>query len=51
MSRTLEIGQEAKKWDEKSMVERMKIERRSLKRMGGSLVIYCGIMMLFSIIL
>jgi len=40
MPNNWEIGKEARELDEKSISERMKIERRSIKRLAGALVIY-----------
>jgi len=47
MSIGWEIGKEAQELDEKSFKERMKIERRSIKRVGFALVLYSIIMILF----
>lgn len=40
MPNSWEIGKEAKELDEKTIFERMKIERRSIKRLAGAVVIY-----------
>lgn len=45
------IGEQAKKMDEKSIKERMKIERSSLKKILGALVIYFVVMGIFALIL
>jgi hypothetical protein len=46
-----EIGKEAKELDQKSIVERIKIEKRSIKKIIGALFIYSIIMILFSFFL
>ena len=40
MTNNWEIGKEARDLDEKTIFERMKIERRSIKRLGGAFAIY-----------
>ncbi len=46
-----EIGKEAKELDQKSILERIKIEKRSIKRIIGALLIYCFTMILFYFLL
>jgi hypothetical protein len=40
MPNNWEIGKEARELDEKTIIERMKIEKRSIKRLAGAFVIY-----------
>ena len=40
MPNNWEIGEEARDLDGKTISERMKIERRSIKRLAGAFVIY-----------
>lgn len=47
MSISLEVGKEARELDEKPIKERMKIEKRSIKRIGYALIIYSLTMILF----
>ena len=42
-----EIGKEAQELDNKSLSERMKIGRRSIKKLIGALVIYSVTILLF----
>jgi len=42
-----EIGKEAKELDQKSILERIKIEKSSIKKIIGVLLIYCFTMTLF----
>jgi len=51
MKKKLEIGKEAKELDEKNIVERLKIEKDSLLKIIGALLIYALVMFLFSIYL
>ncbi|MHA1725660.1 MAG: hypothetical protein ACTSXH_12640 [Promethearchaeota archaeon] len=51
MKKKLEIGKEAKELDEKSFKERMKIDKDSLTKIIGALLIYLFVMLLFSIYL
>lgn len=48
MSIGWEIGKEAQELDDKSFKERMKIERRSIKRVGFALILYSITMLLFN---
>ncbi|MFX0040226.1 MAG: hypothetical protein ACFFAB_12875 [Candidatus Heimdallarchaeota archaeon] len=47
MSNSWEVGKEAQELDEKPIKERMKIERRSVKRIGYALIIYSISMIIF----
>jgi len=47
MQNNWEIGKEAKELDQKSISERIKIEKRSIKRIVGALLIYCFTITLF----
>ena len=51
MPNNWEIGKEARDLDEKTISERMKIERRSIKRLAGAVVIYFLTMMSFYFLL
>ncbi len=51
MPNNWEIGKEARELDEKSISERMKIERRSIKRLAGAFVIYFLTMLSFYFLL
>ena len=51
MQNYTEIGKEARDLDEKTISERMKIERRSIKRLGGAFVIYFLTMISFYFLL
>ncbi|MFX1418954.1 MAG: hypothetical protein ACFE9N_08560 [Promethearchaeota archaeon] len=42
-----EVGKEAQELDKKSIKERMKIEKRSIKRVGYALIFYSLTMILF----
>lgn len=47
MSDSWEIGKEAKELDEKPIFEKMKIEKRSIKKVAGALLFYFLTMILF----
>lgn len=47
MSISWEVGKEARELDKKPLKERMKIERRSIKRVGYALIFYSVIMIFF----
>jgi hypothetical protein len=47
MTTNWDIGEEAKKLDEKPIIERLKLGKRSLKKMGYALIFYSLIMILF----
>ena len=51
MTNNWEIGKEARELNEKTIFERMKIERRSIKRLGGAFVIYFLTMVSFYFLL
>ena len=51
MSISREIGKEARELDEKPIIERMKIEKHSIKKIGIALFCYSLIMVLFYVIL
>lgn len=51
MPKYWEIGKKAKEMDEKSINERMKLKKRSIKRIIGALIIYFITMFLFYIFL
>ena len=51
MPNNWEIGKEARDLDKKSISERMKIERRSIKRLAGAIVIYFLTMISFYFLL
>ena len=44
-----EIGKEAQELDNKSLSERMKIGRRSIKKLIGALIIYTIVILMFSL--
>ncbi|MFX1315958.1 MAG: hypothetical protein ACFE9T_08850 [Promethearchaeota archaeon] len=46
-----EIGIEARKLDDKHISERIKLERKSFKKIVGAVLIYFITMLLFSILL
>ena len=45
------IGEKAQQWDEKSVSERMKVEKRSLKKVIVALGIYFVVIGIFAIML
>ena len=47
MFKDLDIGREAKELDEKDIMERIRVEKRSIKRMIGAIIIYTLTMFLF----
>ena len=47
MSGNWEIGTEAQELDKKPIKERMRIERRSIMRVGYALIVYSLVMILF----
>ena len=51
MTNNWEIGKEARDLDEKTISERMKIEKRSIKRLAGAVVIYFLTMISFYFLL
>jgi hypothetical protein len=51
MSKSWEIGKEAMELDEKPISERMKIKKRSIMRIGLTLVLYALIMTMFYFVL
>ena len=51
MSKSWEIGKEARELDEKPISERLRIERRSIKKISVALLFYCIIMVLFYFLL
>jgi len=51
MQSNWEIGKEARDLDEKPISERMKIERRSIKRLAGAFAIYFLTMISFYFLL
>ncbi|MFX1389985.1 MAG: hypothetical protein ACFE9Z_07990 [Promethearchaeota archaeon] len=51
MSAEWEIGKEARKLDEKTIIERMKIKGHSIKKIIAALLFYTIIMVIFNFIL
>ncbi len=51
MSKSWEIGKEARELDEKPISERLRVERQSIKKIVVALLFYCIIMMLFYFLL
>ena len=51
MNNELDIGKTAKKLDSKPMIERMKIEKRSIKKILIAILFYVSVIALFSILL
>ena len=51
MPNNWEIGKEARDLDEKTISERMKINKRSIKRLAGAVVIYFLTMISFYFLL
>ncbi|MFX1380651.1 MAG: hypothetical protein ACFFA4_16330 [Promethearchaeota archaeon] len=51
MTLSWEVGKEARELDKKSIKERMKVEGRSVKRVGYAMVFYSIMMVLFYIFL
>jgi len=51
MPNNWEIGKEARELDEKTIIERMKIESRSIKRLAGAVSIYFLTMIAFYFLL
>ncbi|MDX1799059.1 MAG: hypothetical protein R3255_10455 [Candidatus Lokiarchaeia archaeon] len=51
MSVSWEIGREARELDTKPIKERLRIERRSIKRIGYAIIFYSIIMFIFYIFL
>lgn len=46
-----QIGQKARELDEKSISERIKLKRRSLKKIIGAIFVYIAFMSLFYLLL
>ena len=51
MLKSWEIGKEARELDKKPISERLRIERRSIKKITVALLFYCIIMVLFYFLL
>ena len=51
MSIEWEIGKEARELDEKPIIERMRVEKRSIMKVSVALVFYCVLMVLFYFVL
>lgn len=51
MSISREIGKEARELDEKPIIDRMKVEKNSIKKIGIALFCYSLIMILFYLVL
>ncbi|MBY8983146.1 MAG: hypothetical protein KGD57_09370 [Candidatus Lokiarchaeota archaeon] len=51
MSKSCKIGMEAKELDEKKIVERLKLERKSIKKMIIAILFYILVMIGFNFIL
>jgi len=47
MSTKWEIGKEAKELDEKPISERIRVERKSIKKIGYAMIFYSIVMVLF----
>ncbi|MFX0032091.1 MAG: hypothetical protein ACFE8E_06650 [Candidatus Hodarchaeota archaeon] len=45
------IGKEAQELDEKTIFERMKINKKSIKKLFGAVIVYIAIMTLFFFLL
>jgi hypothetical protein len=51
MTKNWNVGKEAQELDDKPIIERLKIEGRSIKRIGYALIIYFLTMILFYLLL
>ncbi|MFX1555043.1 MAG: hypothetical protein ACFFBV_14045 [Promethearchaeota archaeon] len=51
MLKSWEIGKEARELDEKPITERLRIERRSIKKISVALLFYCIVMVVFYFLL
>ncbi|NIQ06701.1 MAG: hypothetical protein GWO20_13520 [Candidatus Korarchaeota archaeon] len=51
MTKEQSIGDEARKLDEKSLIERMKLDKQALRKIGWAILFYIGMMVLMELFL